>query len=247
MPNNEYAIEGVLFDLDGTLMDTASDFVTVVHQMQTDDQQPLLDASIIRNNVSAGSRRLVQLAYQLEPGSEETELQRNRLLDYYDRLIKQADRSNPAQLYPGIPALLDALDNKGIPWGIVTNKPEPYAHILVEQSLLMQRCHTLICPENVSQAKPDPEALLLASKQAKCSPEATIYVGDHERDIIAGRRAGMFTVTAHYGYITPQEQPFSWQADLDIQQANQLLPWLNNHQWHIPRHRSPHPGVTTDV
>ncbi|AMO56790.1 HAD family hydrolase [Endozoicomonas montiporae] len=237
MPHTKYAIEGILFDLDGTLMDTASDFVTVVHQMLSDDKLPLMDASIIRNNVSAGSRRLVELAYQLEPGTDDVEHHRNRLLDYYDRLIKQSDRSNPAKLYPGMHTLLDELDNKGIPWGIVTNKPEPYAHILVEQSQLMQRCHTLICPENVSQAKPSPESLLLASKQAKCSPEATVYVGDHERDIIAGKRAGMFTVTAHYGYITPREQPFSWQADLDIQNADELLPWLNTHHWQIPANR----------
>ena len=234
MPQTEHAIEGILFDLDGTLMDTASDFITVVHQMQTDDQRPLLDPKVIRDNVSAGSRRLVQLAYQLEPGSEELEQQRNRLLDYYDRLIRQQGRSNPAQLYPGMAELLDQLDSKGIPWGIVTNKPEPYAHILVEQSNLMERCHTLICPENVTQAKPSPEALLLACQQAKCAPEACVYVGDHERDIIAGKRAGMFTVTAHYGYITAEEQPFSWKADLDIQQASELLSWLNDHHWLIP-------------
>ena len=97
----------------------------------------------------------------------------------------------------------------------------------------MERCHTLICPENVSEAKPSPEALLLACDQAGCSPEATVYIGDHERDIVAGKRAGMYTITAHYGYITPQEKPFSWQADLDVQQPTELLPWFDDRSWRI--------------
>ena len=119
MRHPELAIEGVLFDLDGTLMDTASDFVSVIHKMQTEDQRPLLDPDTIRSNVSAGSRKLVQLAYDLSPDSPDVESQRNRLLDYYDHQIRQPDRSNPAQLYPGLPALL-------IDW---TKNPSPGASL----------------------------------------------------------------------------------------------------------------------
>lgn len=177
----------------------------------------------------------MQLAYQLDQDDPDLEDQRNRFLEHYDQLIKQHNRNNPAQLYPGIPELLNQLDQKGIPWGVVTNKPEPYALILLEQAQLTDRSHTIVCPEHVSKAKPSPEALLLACQQAKCSPKASIYVGDHKRDIVAGKHANMFTITAHYGYLTEDDKPYSWQADHNIQSATELLPWLNNNNWHIPQ------------
>ena len=216
-------------------MDTASDFVTVIRKMQAEDQRPPLPSDTIRDHVSAGSGKLVQLAYDLPPEHPQVATLRSKLLDYYDHIIKQPERPEPAQLYPGMPELLDLLDLKGIPWGIVTNKPEPYALILIEQCQLLERAHTIICPEHVSKAKPSPEALLLACEQAQCPAESSLYLGDHIRDIQAGRAAGMYTIAVHYGYIEEQDEPYDWQADHNIQSATELLPWLEQNQWQIPR------------
>ena len=159
------SIEAVFFDLDGTLMDTASDFITVVNQMLGEDNQPLMHPDDIRSHVSAGSRKLVQLAYGIDPGHPDVEPHRDRLLDYYDRHINQADRAQPARLYPGILELLEVLEEKQVAWGIVTNKPEAYARPLVDQTGLLQRSQALICPDHVKTPKPDPQALFLACKK----------------------------------------------------------------------------------
>ena len=235
MQHHAQAIEGVFFDLDGTLMDTVSDFVTAIQKMQVEDQRPPLPPKVIRDHFSAGSGKLVQLAYNLTPEHPEAKPLRHKLLDYYDRVIKQPERSNPAKLYPGISEVLDLLDQKGIPWGIVTNKPEPYALILIEQCQLLERVHSIVCPEHVSKAKPSPEALILACEQTRCPAESSLYLGDHIRDIEAGRAAGMFTIAAHYGYINEQDEPYSWQADHNIHSATELLPWLEQNHWQIPR------------
>ncbi|MRI34494.1 phosphoglycolate phosphatase [Endozoicomonas sp. OPT23] len=228
-------IEAVFFDLDGTLMDTASDFINVMHQMQTLDQKPLIDPEIIYKHVSEGSRKMVELAYQLAPGTQELEEKRNIFLDCYDRHIKRVDRASPAMLYPGISKLLKNLEEKNIVWGVITNKPADYASLLIEQNGLKERSQTLICPDHVSRNKPDPESLLLACQQTGTSPENCLYVGDHFRDIEAGRAAGMTTIAALYGYITDDDNPASWQADHYINQASEILPLLESMEWQLPR------------
>ena len=233
-------IKAIFFDLDGTLLDTASDFINVVHQMQTMDQLPLIDPEIIYKNVSEGSRKLVELAYQLTPGSQELEDKRNELLDVYDRHISRADRASPAMLYPGMRRLLNTLDDKNIIWGIITNKPASYAELLITQNGLKERTQTLICPDHVSRTKPDPESLILACQQTNVEPEHCLYIGDHVRDIEAGKAAGMTTVAALYGYIKDDDNPATWQADHSINQASELLPLLDSMKWQLPRR-------TTDV
>ncbi|MGI9276984.1 MAG: HAD family hydrolase [Endozoicomonas sp.] len=229
------AIEAVFFDLDGTLMDTASDFITVVNQMLGEDNQPLMPPDDIRSHVSAGSRKLVELAYGMDPGHPDVETQRQRLLDYYDRHINQPDRPEPARLYPGILELLAILDEKQIAWGIVTNKQEIYARPLIDQIGLLQRSKAIICPDHVKTPKPDPQALFLACEQAEVSPDACVYIGDHLRDIEAGKNAGMATIAALYGYIAANDNPEDWQADHNIQSASEIHPWLGLLNWRMPR------------
>ena len=231
------AIEGVFFDLDGTLLDTAEDFVITVNQMLTDHQHPEMDGHVIRRNVSAGSRALMKLAFNLTPG-DELEQKRALFLQYYDRHIQDHRRSTFAQPYPGILPLIEELERRDIAWGIVTNKPRSYALSLIRQIGLLERSHAIVCPEDVKKPKPDPEALFLACQQASCSSEACVYIGDHLRDIEAGKKAGMITVAAHYGYIAEGDDPALWGADLDIDNVQQLHHWFEQHNWQIINDRS---------
>ncbi len=235
MKQKNQNIKAIFFDLDGTLMDTASDFISVIHQMQTQDRKPLIDPEVIYKNVSEGSRKMVELAYQLEPGTQALEDKRNELLDCYDRHINKVNRASPAMLYQGISTLLNTLDEKGLIWGVITNKPESYASLLIEQNGLTDRIKTLVCPDHISRTKPDPESLLLACQQTGVSPEQCLYIGDHVRDIEAGRAAGMTTVAALYGYILDDDDPAQWQADHTINQASDILPLLESMEWQLPR------------
>lgn len=227
------AIEGVFFDLDGTLLDTAEDFVVAMNQMLHDYQQPLMDARLIRSTISAGSKILVQKAFKLPDGTE-LEQKRKEFLSYYDQHIRNEQRHSISSLYPGMEKLITELEQRHIIWGIVTNKPRTYAVKLLEQLNLLERTQTLICPEDVSKAKPDPEPLFLACQQTRCNPKKSVYIGDHIRDIEAGRQAGMLTVAAHYGYIAEDDDPHLWQADLNIHQASELHHWLQESLWQIP-------------
>lgn len=198
----------VLFDLDGTLIDTAPDFVVALNSVVTDEGQQPLDDDLIRSHVSAGARALIRLAFDLKEGDAAVEPLREKLLAAYEACL--ADHS---VLFPGLDTLLARLDNDNIPWGIVTNKPHYLAKPLVAKLALETRCKTLICPDHVKNSKPDPEALVLASQQISVPAEACIYVGDHERDIVAGNRAQMQTIAALYGYIPPGDDPYQWEAD----------------------------------
>ena len=138
------------------------------------------------------------------------------------RLYAQRILTTKATLYPGMDALLLQLENAGIPWGIVTNKPERYSRALLESLGLSTRCSTLICPDHVSQSKPHPEPLFLACKQLNIDPQDAIYVGDHPRDIDAGRAAGMYTIAVRYGYLPDAPPVEQWQADLVVDNAEQI-------------------------
>ncbi|WP_299727115.1 HAD-IA family hydrolase [uncultured Endozoicomonas sp.] len=227
------AIEGIFFDLDGTFLDTADDFIIIVNRLLDEHNYPPMDEQLIRQHVSAGSRALMKLAFKL-PHGDELEAKREHFLRYYDQLIQNDSRHTSASPYPGIVPLVSAIEDRNLAWGIVTNKPKAYAHSLMAQAGLRDRCHAFVCPEDVSTPKPDPESLLLACQQAGCSPEKSVYIGDHDRDIIAGKKAGMITIAAHYGYILPDENPFDWQADVNIANAGELELWLDRINWEVP-------------
>jgi phosphoglycolate phosphatase len=233
--NDNTAIEGVFFDLDGTLLDTSGDFIAIVNQMLSDDGLDPVASSLIKDHVSEGSRKLVQLAYQIEPEHPEVEPLRNRLLQYYDSHISKTDRADPAYLYTGITALLNHLEKKGIAWGVVTNKPAAYAEPLLTQVALHGRYQALICPDHVKKTKPDPESLFLACQQTGTNPDNCIYIGDHLRDIEAGNNAGMTTITARYGFIKANDLPKHWPADHSVDSAEDILPLLEKLEWQLPR------------
>ena len=211
----------MLFDLDGTLLDTAPDFARVLNGMRIEHGLPALPYTRIRATVSHGARALVQLGFGVIDGEPGFAPLRSRLLALYE-----AGLSLETTPFDGIRALLRGLGERGIAWGVVTNKPHYLARPLMAAMGLEPAAATLVCPEHVSRTKPDPEPLLLACRQLGCAPEAAIYVGDHARDIEAGRRAGMPTVAATWGYLTEDESVADWGADeiaRDVPHLQQLL------------------------
>jgi phosphoglycolate phosphatase len=214
-------MKAVFFDLDGTLLDTAPDFALVINRMRQRHGHQALPFEAIRNTVSHGARALISLAFSLQEGDENFDEYKQELLDLY--LNNLAEET---VLFPGLNELLHWLEQQQISWGIVTNKPRAFTSPILQAFELTERCHAVICPDDVKQTKPHPEPLLLAAKQVDCDPGQAIYIGDHRRDIEAGRAAGMTTVAASYGYIDENDPATTWQADFEVDHPEQLLPLL---------------------
>jgi phosphoglycolate phosphatase len=213
-------MKAVLFDLDGTLIDTAADFIRILQQMCRDKGCEVVDAALIRTQVSEGARAMVKLVYpELDAEDPVFLAHRQRFLDIYG-----AEIAVDTDLFDGMQALLQELESSGIPWGIVTNKPRWLSEALLDTLNLTRRCSVLVCPEDVSHTKPDPEPMYLAAKQIEIAPEDCIYVGDHPRDIDAGRNANMYTILAAYGYLPLQckDDLTAWQADCIVNTVAEL-------------------------
>ncbi len=221
---NQPLLKAVLFDLDGTLLDTAPDFAVVVNQLRQRHGKSPLDYASIRATVSHGARALVTLAFQHQQGDEGFESLRLELLQLYSEHLAVKTTA-----FPGISELLLWLDQEKLPWGIVTNKPRRYAEPILTALQLDSRCHVLICPDDVTHTKPNPESLLLACEEINCRADQTIYLGDQRRDIEAGQNAGMQTIAANYGYIDADDPTTNWQADFYVDHASEIKPLLERH------------------
>ena len=185
-------MKAVLFDLDGTLIDTAADFVRIIQDMCREEGREVVAPELIRTQVSEGARAMVKLVYpELELEDPLLLAHRQRFLDLYG-----ADIAVDTDLFDGMYPLLEALEARSIPWGIVTNKPRWLSESLLAALNLSERCSVLVCPEDVGRTKPDPEPMYLAAKQIDLAAKDCIYVGDHQRDIDAGRAANMYTIMA---------------------------------------------------
>jgi phosphoglycolate phosphatase len=199
--------EAILFDLDGTLVDTAPDMVAVLTQLQKDNGREPLPYELARSFVSNGAMGLVRLAFP-DVGDAERERLHRDYLERYGAAVCVG-----STLFPGLAELLDRLDAHGTPWGVVTNKPARMTEPLLAALGLDGRIACTVSGDTLPQRKPDPAPLLLACRMAGVTPEKAIYVGDALRDIEAGRAAGMRTVAAAYGYITQEDDPARWGAD----------------------------------
>lgn len=213
-------MKAVLFDLDGTLIDTAADFIRIIQDMCHAENCEVVAADLIRTQVSEGARAMVKLVYpHLEVDDPVFLAHRQRFLDLYG-----ADIAVETDLFEGMYPLLDELEARGIPWGIVTNKPRGLSEALLAALNLTERCAVLVCPEDVTRTKPDPEPMYLAARQINLPAEQIIYVGDHPRDIEAGRNAGMYTILAAYGYLplSHKDNLTAWQADCIVNDISEL-------------------------
>ena len=200
------ALRAVLFDLDGTLVDTAGDFIPAVQTLRAEHGLAPLEARLIRSQVSNGARALVGLALDMGDDAPALEPKRRRLLELYAAVL-----GRHARLYPGMRELIAACERRRIAWGIVTNKPRAYTESLL--ATLALEPGSTGCPDDVAQPKPHPEGLERACTQLGCAAAQAIYVGDHARDIEAGRRAGMYTIAAAYGYLEAGDTARRWGAN----------------------------------
>ena len=210
-------LKAVIFDLDGTLVDTAEEFILVVQALRAEHGLGSMNENRIRSVVSSGARALVSLALDIKEQDIEFEGKRLRLLELYSSVL-----GSVAAPYPGIEPLIIQLQSQGIAWGIATNKPRAYTTPLMAELNMQPAPACVVCPDDVSKTKPDPEPLYLGCKTIGCEPGQAIYVGDHQRDIEAGRRAGMYTIAATYGYIEPDDDPALWGADALVEASTQL-------------------------
>ena len=197
----------VLFDLDGTLLDSAPDFVVTANRMLQARGMEEVTLEQLRPAVSKGSRAMLAIAFP-HMGEAERHALVPEFLDIYESLIGQY-----ATLFDGIETMLQALEQNGTTWGIVTNKPEYLARLILPQLGWEQRCAVLIGGDTLAERKPHPLPLEVAAQQINTAASACVYVGDDERDIIAARAAGMPSVAVLWGYRLHGDDPKAWQAD----------------------------------
>ncbi len=215
----DFAIGGyraVLFDLDGTLIDTAPDMVRALRALQARRDVAPIGYAEGRAQVSNGAIGLLRTGF---PGVD---------IDFGDAMHKEfldvyaADVASESSLFPGLDGLLEMLESAAIPWGIVTNKPGFLTEKILETLALAERSAATVCGDTLPVRKPDPAPLLHATTLAGIDPARTIYVGDALRDIEAGRNAGMGTIAAAYGYITADDDAGAWNADTIAADTDEL-------------------------
>lgn len=210
-------LRAVLFDMDGTLIDTAPDFIAICQAMLAERGFPRVDDKLIRDEISGGAKAMVSAAFAMSPDAPEFEALRLEFLARY-----QTDCAVHSKLFDGMAELLADIEKANLIWGVVTNKPVRFAQPIMEQLGLSERSALLICPDHVTKSKPDPEPLLLACKMLDLDPASVLFVGDDLRDIESGSDAGTKTAAVRYGYIHPHDNPDHWGADVVVNQPLEL-------------------------
>lgn len=210
-------LRAVLFDMDGTLLDTAPDFIAVAQAMRLARGLTPVPDQQIRDVVSGGARAMVLSAFDVDPMSGEFETLRLEFLERY-----QSHCAVFSRLYDGMEQLLQDIEQAKLIWGVVTNKPLRFAEPIMQQLGLASRSSVLVCPDHVSRSKPDPEPMLLACRKLQLDPSTVLFVGDDLRDIESGRAAGSKTAAVRYGYIHPDDNPGLWGADVVVDNPLEL-------------------------
>lgn len=213
-------IKAVLFDLDGTFADTAPDLCHALNLMRTARGLAPVALEVTRPVTSMGARGLLHAGFGILPDHPDYLAMRDEFLDLYEQNL-----CHETGLFPGTLELLDALEARGLKWGIVTNKAERFALPLLELLRLGSRAACIIGGDTTGKLKPHPEPLLAASRRIAVAPGACVYVGDDQRDIDAGRAAGMMTIAVTYGYLN-SSAPADWGADAIIGHPRELLDHL---------------------
>ncbi len=220
-PTMSQKLRTLLLDLDGTLVDTAPDLALALNLLREEKGLPPLPFKRIRPEVSHGGGALIRLAFARHPGHMEFEALRQRFLALY-----QQNLTTHTRLFPGMNRLLDTLEQHGIPWGVVTNKPGWLTEPLMRRLELDQRAGCIVSGDTLEQSKPHPAPLLHACHLIGSAPHQSLYVGDAQRDIEAGHAAGMKTLVATFGYIGERDNPERWGADGLVSEPLEILSCL---------------------
>ena len=209
--------EAVLFDLDGTLADTAPDLGESANLLLAEEGHAAKPLAMLRPYTSQGVRGLLKAGFDIDATDPHYERLSHRFLEIYEQRLCAATR-----LFDGIPELLDTLESLNLGWGIVTNKRMRFTDPLVELLQLTPRSHCVVSGDTTAEAKPSPLPILHACQLLDCQPQRTWYVGDDRRDIVAGKAAGCFTVAVSYGYLGDSGPVDTWGADLIIDHPAEL-------------------------
>ena len=200
--------QAVLFDLDGTLIDSAPDLGAAADKMRTDRGLPSLDYALYRPMAGSGARGMLDIAFGMGPEHPDYEAYKDEFLANYEQAM-----TVHSVIFDGVHDLLGQLAGLGLAWGVVTNKSQRFTLPLTAQIPMFAEAQAIVSGDTTPHAKPHPEPLFEAARRLQLPPELCWYVGDDERDIVAGKAAGMTTVAAHYGYLGTQAQVLSWDAD----------------------------------
>jgi 2-phosphoglycolate phosphatase len=213
-----HTIDAVLFDLDGTLIDSAPDLGAAADKMRTDRGLASLPLELYRPMAGAGARGMIAVAFGVKPEDALFEaLKEEFFCNYEARLVQKT------YVFDGVAELIERICRGGLKWGVVTNKSARFTVPLTQAMALFGTAQTIISGDTTPHAKPHPQPLLEAARQLGLAPERCVYVGDDERDIVAGRAAGMPTVAAAYGYLGASADTAGWKADFTISAPGDLL------------------------
>jgi 2-phosphoglycolate phosphatase len=224
-----FPVRAVLFDLDGTLADTAPDLGNALNRVRADLDLPPLPLAALRPYASHGARGMLRGAMGVEESDSEYPVLRDKYLDYYGKALFVHTR-----LFDGADQMLTEIERRGLSWGIVTNKAARFTLPLLEHLGIAARAGAVVCGDTTPHIKPHPAPLLAGARSLTLPPADCLYVGDAERDIAGGKAAGMKTVLARFGYLGPEDTPDSWHADGSIDSLRALLDWLPHYPGQAP-------------
>lgn len=210
-------VQSLLFDLDGTLADTAPDLCHALNRVRQEQNLAPMDLQTVKYQVSNGAGALIRLGFNIDDSHIEFEPLRKRLLEIYANNIAVHTR-----LFDGMESLLQYAESHGISWGVVTNKPSRFTLPLMQQLGISSRAGCIISGDTLERKKPHPDPILHACQLLGCPPEQSVYVGDAPRDIEAGNKAGSKTIVALFGYIDDDQEPHSWGADAGVHHPMQI-------------------------
>ena len=220
MPGN-FKLSCMLFDLDGTLLDTAPDLIASLNTALIAEDLPQVAFDAVRPYISFGAVVMIEQSLNGKTDSQTQERILEQMLQHYQQNIADHTR-----FFEGMAEILDTLESNHIKWGVVTNKRIRFTEPLMQELQLTHRAACIISGDSTNNSKPHPEPMHAACKQAQVEPENCIYVGDSAHDIEAGNRAGMKTLAATYGYLKPDDHPDDWGAAALIDKPADLLQWL---------------------
>lgn len=222
MDNARFAnVQAVLFDLDGTLIDSAPDLAAAADALRVARGLSSLSFEKYRPMAGAGARGMLGVAFGMTPDHNDFAVLREEFFCNYERQMTQR-----TQIFDGVPEMLQALQQRAVPWGVVTNKAERFTLPLTRAMVMFETAGTIVSGDTTPFSKPHPEPLFEAARRLGVDASRCVYVGDDERDIVAGLAAGMATVAVTYGYLGQQGDTARWGAHATINCVNELLPLL---------------------